>query len=112
MLVQYVLCICCIGELYLYRHLKAAWTLLCLLPAAQSPAIQKAGELTVPLALLVALLLVLGVDVLGLRDPVQVALQVLFQLLLLAELLEIAASLGLLTLFGELSARDGTGTRR
>lgn len=68
---------------------------------------KKAGKLTVPLALLVALLLVLGVDVLGLRDPVQVALQVLLQLLLLAQLLEVAAGLGLLTLFGELSARDG-----
>lgn len=93
---------CCIGELYQYRHLEATWRLLCLRSASQN-----AGKLTIPLALLVALLLVLGVDVLGLRDPVQVALQVLFKLLLLAELLEIATSLGLLTLFGELSARDG-----
>lgn len=68
---------------------------------------KKAGKLTVSLAFLVALLLVLGVDVLGLRDPVQVALQVLFQLLLLAQLLEVAAGLGLLALFGELSAPGG-----
>lgn len=78
-----------------------------MLSAPPSPPIKKAGKLTVPLALLVALLLVLGVDVLSLRDPVQVALQVLLQLLLLAQLLKIAASLGLLAFFGELSARSG-----
>lgn len=80
--------------------------MLGLLSAPQSPVVKKAGKLTVPLSLLVALLLVLGVDVLGLCDPVQVALQVLLQLLLLAELLEIAASLGLLALFREFSARE------
>lgn len=77
-----------------------------MLSAPPSAAIKKAGKLTVSLALLVALLLILGVNVLGLRDPVQVALQVLLQLLLLAELLEIAASFGLLALFGKLSVRE------
>lgn len=50
-----------------------------------------------------AFVLVLRVDVFRLCDPVQVAFQVLFQLLLLSQLLEIPPSLGLLPLFGELS---------
>lgn len=60
-----------------------------------------------------ALVLVLGVDVLCLSDPVQVAFQVLFQLLLLAQLLEISPSLGLLPLFGKLSGeREWSGWSR
>lgn len=43
----------------------------------------KPSGLTITLALLVSLLIVFGVDVLSLGDPVQVALQVFFQLLLL-----------------------------
>lgn len=50
-----------------------------------------------------AFVLVLRVDVFRLCDPVQVAFQILFQLLLLSQLLEIPPSLGLLPLFGELS---------
>lgn len=46
-----------------------------------------------------ALVLILRVDVLSLRDPVQVALQVLLQLLLLSQLLEVAPGLGLLALW-------------
>ncbi len=44
-----------------------------------------------------------GVQVLGLRDPVEVAAQVLLDLLPLAVLLEVSAGLGLLTLLGKLS---------
>lgn len=70
---------------------------------AQSPA-PCGRPLTVSGFLLIqALVLILRVDVLGLRDPVQVALQVLLQLLLLSQLLEVAPGLGLLSLFGELS---------
>lgn len=42
-------------------------------------------------------------QVLGLRDPVEVALQVLLQLLLLPQLLEVAPVLCLFSFFGELS---------
>ena len=50
-----------------------------------------------------------GVDleVLGLRDPVEVAAQVLLDLLALAVLLKVAARLGLLPLLGELAANGG-----
>lgn len=67
--------------------------------------------LTVALALLIGLVLVVGVDVLGLSDPVQVTLQILLQLLLLTQLLEVAASFGLFSLLGELSGICG-GTHR
>lgn len=59
--------------------------------------------LTVALAVLVGLVLVVGVDVLGLSDPVQVTLQILLQLLLLPQLLEVSPGFGLLSLLGELS---------
>ena len=54
-----------------------------------------------------------GVDleVLGLRDPVEVAAQVLLDLLALAVLLKVAARLGLLPLLGELAANEGSLTR-
>lgn len=69
------------------------------------PSQDREGLLTVSgLFLIHAFVLVLGVDVFCLCDPVQVAFQVLFQLLLLSQLLEISSSLGLLPLFGELSA--------
>lgn len=44
-----------------------------------------------------------GLEVLGLRDPVEVAPEVLLELLALAVLLEVAAALGLLSLLRELS---------
>lgn len=70
------------------------------------------GEgLTVALALLVGLILVIGVDVFGLGDPVQVTLQIFFQLLLLAQLLEVSASFSLFPLLGKLSAATGTQAR-
>lgn len=59
--------------------------------------------LTVALALLIGLVLVVGIDVFGLSDPVQVTLQILLQLLLLTQLLEVSASFGLLSFLGELS---------
>lgn len=59
--------------------------------------------LTVALALLIGLILVVGVDVFSLSDPVQVALQVLLQLLLLTQLLEVSTSFSLLSLLGKLS---------
>lgn len=59
--------------------------------------------LTVAFALLVGLVLVVGVDVFGLGDPVQVSLQILLQLLLLTQLLEVSTSFGLLSLLGKLS---------
>lgn len=81
---------------------RQAW--LCALPHP-TPA---RWRLTVSGLLLVhALVLVLGVDVFGLSDPVQVAFQVLFQLLLLPQLLEVAPCLGLLPLFGKLSGDGG-----
>lgn len=62
------------------------------------------GErLTVALAVLVGLVLVVGVNVFGLSDPVQVTLEILFQLLLLTQLLEVSTSFGLFSLLGELS---------
>lgn len=68
------------------------------------------GALTVAFTLLVSLLIVLGVDVFGLSDPVQVALQVLLQLLLLSQLLEISASFRLLSLLREFSVFRGMKT--
>ena len=47
--------------------------------------------------------LLLGLQILGLGDPVQVAPEVLLQLLLLPQLLEVAAGLRLLPLLGELT---------
>lgn len=47
---------------------------------------------TVSFALLATFLLILGVNVFCLGDPVQVALEILFQLLLFPELLEISPS--------------------
>ena len=67
--------------------------------------------LTVALAVFVAVLVVLWVDVLGLRDPIQVALQVLLQLLLLTQLLEVSTRLRLLALLGELSGKAQTSPR-
>lgn len=59
--------------------------------------------LTIALAFLIGFILVLGVDVLGLSDPVQIPFQILLELLLLTELLEVSASFGLFSLLGELS---------
>lgn len=47
--------------------------------------------------------LVLRVDVFRLCDPVQVTHQILLQLLLLTQLLEVSAGLGLFSLLGKLS---------
>lgn len=66
--------------------------------------INQSKLLTVALALLIGFVLVVGVDVLGLSDPVQVSLQILLQLLLLTQLLEVPTSFGLLSLLGKLSA--------
>ena len=63
--------------------------------------------LTVALALLVGLVLVVGVDVFGLSDPVQVALQILLQLLLFTQLLEVSTGLGFFSLLGKLSEFAG-----
>ena len=52
---------------------------------------------------LLPFLFILRVDVLGLRDPVQVATQVLLQLLLLSQFLEVSPRLGFLSLLGKLS---------
>lgn len=56
-----------------------------------------------------AFILILRVNVFCLSDPVQVAFEVLFQLLLLPQLLEISSSFGLLPLFGKLSGDRGGG---
>jgi hypothetical protein len=60
---------------------------------------------TVSFAFLATLLLVLGIDVFCLGDPVQVALEVLFQLLFFPKLLEISTSFSLLSFLGEFSER-------
>lgn len=54
---------------------------------------------TISFALLSSFLLILWINVFRLGDPVQVALQVLFQLLLLPQFLEIAPSFRLLPFF-------------
>ena len=53
-----------------------------------------------------------GLQVLGLRDPVEVAAEVLLDLLPLSVLLEVAPRLGLLPLFRKFSARLSSGGER
>lgn len=90
----------------LYIFLNAAGTKTISLMCQRSDGVRDKG-LTVALALLVGLVLVVGVDVFGLSDPVQVALQILLQLLLFTQLLEVSASLGFFSLLGKLSEFAG-----
>lgn len=65
--------------------------------------LHEAGKCNPVAFALLLFLLVLRVDVLSLRDPVQITFQIFLQLLFLSKLLEISTSLRLLSLFRELS---------
>lgn len=77
---------------------------------SQSPTQDRKWLLTVSGLLLIhAFIFILRVNVFCLSDPVQIAFEILFQLLLLSKLLKISPSLGLLSLFGKLSGERAKG---